>query len=98
MKVSSYWFFLNETFLSSPTIGSDDTIYTSGYVTNDGRTIVNSTVLAIQDGILKWRYFENIYKDDQNDLNNLYINSSPAIGRDGTIYIGSVYNAVYAIN
>jgi outer membrane protein assembly factor BamB len=39
------------------------------------------------DGTLKWRY--GTYS---------YVHSSPAIGSDGTIYVGSWDNYLYAIN
>ena len=75
-------------FTASPAIGSDGTIYAAGteqdlyvYVCPDGNTReeVRGRIYAINpNGTLKWHQF----------LSGA-VNSSPAIGIDGTIYIGS---------
>jgi len=42
-------------------------------------------------GSLSWRYFINSYRI------NYYVKTSPVIGSDGTIYIGSTDYYLYAI-
>jgi len=75
---------------SSPAIGSDGTIYigTNGYNDNIFSMILSSYcgLFAVNpNGTLKWK------------LKIGWIDSSPAIGSDGTIYIGSG-DYIYAVN
>jgi len=99
---------------SSPTIGSDGTIYAAGYAINP-------------DGIVKWQYNIGLVGESSPAIgsdgtiyegswdNYLYainpdgtlkwkyktggaIHSSPAIGPDGTIYVGSYDSYLYALN
>jgi outer membrane protein assembly factor BamB len=81
----------------SPTIGADGTIYvgTDDYylfaITSSGNTILTHTTLSADivilyaSGSLKWTY-----------QTNGAVRSSPAIGSDGTIYVGSYDSYLYA--
>jgi outer membrane protein assembly factor BamB len=60
---------------SSPGVDSLGTIYAADYFGGDGLYAIN------QDGSLKWKYATD----------NYWFVSSPAIGPDGTIYIGVDY-------
>ncbi len=71
----------------SPAIAADGTVYIGA--ANYSSLATNYTFRAINpDGTLKWTYAEM----------GGYTNSSAAIGRDGTIYIGSTDNRLHAIN
>src|SRR3989338_4642613 len=75
---------------SSPAIGSDGTIYVGSH---------DSKLYAINpDGTEKWRFDagDPIY-DERHDIWK-GISSSPAIASDGTIYITSFSNFLFAIN
>jgi outer membrane protein assembly factor BamB len=68
---------------SSPGIGYNGTIY---FGANDGYLYALTS-----DGKLKWK-FETEHKFDENlERVEWKVESSPAIGMDGTIYIGSIY-------
>ncbi len=73
---------------STPSIGSDGTVYVGvRYNPTNG-----SCLFAIdQNGNFKWKCRIGSYARDN-------IDSSPAIDRDGTIYIGSDSDTLYAIN
>jgi outer membrane protein assembly factor BamB len=75
---------------STTTIGSDGTLYVGTSKWEDVSTPkmhqVGYLSAAASDGKLKWRY-----KVGGG------IKSSPAIGSDGTVYIGSLDSCVYAI-
>ena len=79
----------NDFIVSSPTIGSDGTIYVGSGVRRGtwatGET--DSSLYAINpDGTLKWKYttYGGVF-------------SSPTISFDGTIYVGSLDHGLYAI-
>jgi outer membrane protein assembly factor BamB len=64
---------------SSPAISSDDTIYT-GVTIGDG---AGGEIIAVNpDGTEKWR----------KKIAEFRVDSSPCIGEDGTVYIGSSYD------
>jgi parallel beta-helix repeat protein len=67
---------------SVPTIGSDGTIYYSSGSYSGKLCAVNP------DGTVKWEY----------PIDGGFMEVSPAIGADGTIYIGSRNGVFYAIN
>jgi hypothetical protein len=77
----------------SPAIGSDGTVYIGnwGYYPPTGNTPIGNTIEAISDhghnAVLKWSY-----------LTGGLIWGSPAIGADGTVYIGSNDGNFYAFN
>lgn len=71
------------TIVSSPAIAADGTIY-FGTMIGDS----DGYIYALNpDGTLKWRY-----------LTGYFITSDPAVGLDGTIYIGSLDHYLYAMN
>lgn len=78
---------------SSPAIGADGTVYIGS---NDGK------VYAINpDGTLKWSYDtdkDRSFYCPSGDWFHSAVESSPAIGADGTIYIGSSNGIFYALN
>ncbi|MCP4569949.1 MAG: PQQ-binding-like beta-propeller repeat protein [FCB group bacterium] len=84
------WTYLTGDFVvSSPTIGSDGTIYFGSGIRRSlwihGET--DSSLYALNpNGTLKWKY---------TTLGGLF--SSPTIAEDGTIYIGSFDRSLYAI-
>ncbi|MCD6220092.1 PQQ-binding-like beta-propeller repeat protein, partial [Candidatus Calescamantes bacterium] len=84
-------------YFSSPAIGSDGTIYVGTFgdfnlfdaINPDGTLKWNGNLYAINpDGTLKWKY----------KTGAIWLQSSPAIGSDGTIYVGSLDGNLYAIN
>jgi outer membrane protein assembly factor BamB len=78
------WKFSAETIVSSPTIDDNGIIY-FGTMWDFGD---GGNLYAIYpDGTEKWHY-----------QTNNYITSDPAIGDDGTIYIGSGDTYIYALN
>lgn len=56
---------------------------------NNQRTGLSKVDTSANDGTLKWKFF---------NLNGAYQFYTPVIGPDGTIYIGSADNYLYAIN
>ena len=77
---------------SSPAIGADGTVYVGDGSTENGgfgyTGAVDNKVLAINpDGTQKWVF-----------TTSSYVESSPAIGADGTVYVGSDDGNLYAIN
>jgi len=75
---------------SSPTIGNDGTIY----VGSD-----DSYLYAINaDGSKKWAFETNLDGRQGPDFGLDRVRSSPVIGSDGTIYVGSGDYNLYAIN
>ena len=77
---------------SSPAIGSDGTIYVGSE---------DSSLYAMNpDGTLKWKFNTGIATEISGGitLSKGPINSSPAIGNDGTIYVGSDNGFFYAVN
>ncbi len=75
---------------SSPTIGSDGTIY----VGSD-----DSYLYAINaDGSKKWAFETNVDGRQGPNFGLDRVRSSPVIGSDGTIYVGSGDYNLYAIN
>jgi len=89
----------SNTFRSGPAIAADGTIYIggSGYFGDFPTNYGSTAIFAINpDGTVKWQYLM---------LGNSWIFSSPAIGADGTIYVGvetgaadTDNNYVYAMN
>ena len=88
------WEFLTGGWVgSSPAIGSDGTVYVGSvilgvYVGGDWEG-GGGKVYALngETGAKKWEF-----------LTGGYVNSSPAIGSDGTVYVGSMDKKVYALN
>ncbi len=80
---------------SSPSIGADGTIYFGAGIvafifgTEDRGNMPNGKVFALhpQNGQIKWAYTTKYFIP----------HSSPAIGKDGTIYIGDAGAKLYAI-
>jgi outer membrane protein assembly factor BamB len=79
---------------TAPAVSADGTIYVhmNG---NNGNIIATEKLYALNsDGTLKWIYIFNnglgVYCAD--------VISSPAIGNDGTIYVGSMDSRLYAVN
>ncbi len=87
------WKFATEDSIrSSPTIGTDGTIYVGS---EDGY------MYAINpDGSLKWKFStaSAIGSSDNGETPGAYIDSTPAIGSDGTIYVGAFDGSIYAIS
>ena len=79
---------------TTPAIASDGTIYV--HMNGDeGNIAAQEKLYAINsDGTLKWIFLFNF----GNIMFTSYIQSSPAIGSDGTIYVGSIDGRLYAIN
>ncbi len=77
---------------SSPAIGLDGSVYCAVYEASSNRLVLYATS---SEGDTLW-----VYKTDSASNNNEgIIASSPVIGADGTIYIGSSANGLlYAIN
>ncbi len=75
---------------SSPAIGKDGTIYINGNAikkTADAATTEGYLFAFNPDGTLKWRFKVQDW-----------IESSPSIAEDGTVYTGSKEGRVYALN
>ncbi len=75
---------------SAPAIAKDGTIYVNGNVlkkTASGATAEGYLFAFNPDGILKWRFR---FQD--------WVESSPSIAADGTVYTGSKEGRVYALN
>lgn len=75
---------------SSPAIGKDGTVYVNGNImkiTADAATAEGYVFAFNPDGTLKWRFKVQDW-----------IESSPSVAEDGTIYTGSKEGRVYAIN
>lgn len=76
---------------SSPAIGADGTIYAVCMDVNTARgfPIVEQAICTFgPEGNVRWRYFTG----------GDYILSSPALGADGTIYVGGAGGILYAIS
>ena len=101
------WSYINEgdEGWSSPAIGNDGTIYTSGYY--QGQATPSSTriygiLYAINpNGTLKWNY---TITEPTNNQGSSYSYAPPAIGPDGTIYFTGdiayygITGRLYALN
>ena len=89
-----YWTFqANDGIASSPSIGHNGTIYigAGGYYGGGG----DSSLYAINpDGSLKWQ-FKTDRSGPPADAAGIF--SSPAIGANGVIYVGSLDGHLYAI-
>lgn len=84
VPVVRWTFPTNDAIASSPTLGSDGTIYVGSGFYFSG---IDPNLYAINpDGSLKWKF-----------LTGGSIFSSPAIGPDGTIYVGSMDRNLYAV-
>ena len=81
-----YWTFAtNDGIASSPSIGSNGTIYIGSGWLYTGAS--DSGLYAINpDGTMKWKF---------NAGNGIF--SSPGIGPDGTVYFGSIDTYLYAV-
>ena len=75
---------------SSPAIGSDGTVYVGSF---------DQKLYAIngKTGVKLWEFKTGEWIDDEGNTHS-GVYSSPAIGSDGTVYVGSVDNKLYAIN
>jgi outer membrane protein assembly factor BamB len=76
---------------SAPAIGTDGTIYIAIQGVSPDTTILPYLYAFNSNGLRKWRYL-------LSSFSNLYCHSSPAIGADGTIYVGTEQGDLYAIN
>ena len=84
----------NSQVRSSPAIGEDGTIYVGtsrtnffGDYTDYFKTDPHYMYAMNPDGSLKWKY-----------LINGWVESSPTIAPDGTVYVGSFNNYIYALS
>ncbi len=81
------WTFKTHGAANSPAIGKNRTIY----INCDNWPRTGSTLYAMRpNGTVKWAFRTIGY--------NGFINPAPAIGNDGTIYLGSENHNLYAIN
>jgi len=83
---------------SDPTIGSDGTIYfgTAGYydsVGTQGQTNFGFLWALNPDGSMKWKHLTNETQEYWAG-----VNSSPALGLDGTLYVLDYAAHLYAVN
>jgi outer membrane protein assembly factor BamB len=77
--------------VSSPAIGPSGTIYVGGtQSSSDPQVLLNA---INPDGTLRWTYYACI----SNCSTGSTVNSSPAIDSDGTIYVASIDDNLYAI-
>ncbi|MEW5801071.1 MAG: PQQ-binding-like beta-propeller repeat protein [bacterium] len=81
---------------SSPAIGADGTVYAGS---NDGRIYA----LRPENGSLRWIFPPAVISDTASDSQPMNTDmddvfSSPALGADGTIYVGSESGRIYAID
>lgn len=74
-----------------PAIGSDGTIYATGYSADKDETLYALN----QNGALKWSYRLGVLYSSYYSYH--YIPSSPAIGADGTVYV-AIFGVMFAIN
>jgi len=101
-EVDSVQFYIDDTLRSTSTAesytyswvttglenNSTHTIYAVAYDAAENESVSETiSVIVVIEGILKWRY-----------STGSYVYSSPAIGVDGTIYVGSTNYYLYAIN
>jgi outer membrane protein assembly factor BamB len=85
------WEFLTgASVLSSPAIGSDGTVYVGSW---DG----NEYALNGATGAKKWKFQTGDWAWSMRVFPESRVTSSPAIGSDGTVYVGSRDGRVYAI-
>jgi outer membrane protein assembly factor BamB len=75
---------------SAPAVGSDGTIYVGGADIYPGQACL---VAVNPDGKVRWRFMVPWGPSYVEDT----VNSSPAIGRDGTIYVGTTDYHLYAV-
>ena len=75
---------------SSPAIGSDGTIYVGAE--SDRFYAINP------DGSVKWNFFTGEIPKGATRVRPAFYSSSPALGADGTIYMGSNDHNLYALN
>jgi outer membrane protein assembly factor BamB len=91
------WKYATASYVQSyPAIGTDGTIYVGTiYVGNDLYVSGDKNFYAINpDGTLKWSYYAGSPDTSSPPVG---VESSPAIGSDGTIYVGSNDGNLYAI-
>ena len=81
---------LNVAYGSAPTVGADGTIYIGAV----GGAIQASLLAINPDGTIRWR-FSVPWRDDYAGYD---MSSSPAIGPDGTIYVGCKDYYLYAVD
>jgi outer membrane protein assembly factor BamB len=85
----------NTAVYSTPAIGSNGTIYVTTDETEAGAGSTNSGVLAINmNGTINWKFVPQ----DPYYGNNGDVDSSPAIGTDGTIYFLAECYRLYAVS
>jgi outer membrane protein assembly factor BamB len=82
---------LGVSIFSSPAIGPDGTIYVG---TDDTDTNIPSGFFAITNNAVKWAFYPI---DDSGEGNYGDVDSSPAIGSDGTIYFLAEGDRFYAL-
>lgn len=91
------WDFENFMINSDPTIGQDGTIYVGSGMSYHGvgqeQTNVGCLWAINPDGSEKWRHITAVTKEYWSE-----INSSPALGLDGTLYFVDYNSNLYAVN
>ncbi len=89
---TNWWFQTSGRFLSSPAIGADGTIYVCS-ISN----LFNKLYALRPEGTLKWVFRMGAVPLPAGMPESVQ-RSCPAIGRDGTIYVGSLDAHLYAIS
>ncbi len=88
-----------DVILVGPTIGNDGTIYFGGFNSNSNGTLDSHVVAVNADGTLRWRVFlGGEVGNDRTGRTTSIATSHPAIGSDGTVFIGSMDTNLYAID
>jgi len=83
---------VNSNEVSSPAVGTDGTIYIGAYINGANYNQYTGKLFAFSpDGTQKWAY-------TIGNLDYYLVVFSPAVGTDGTIYVGAGDNNLYAIN
>lgn len=76
---------------SSPAIARDGTIYVGTTIDYNGDGLFRLCAINPEDGKVKWKFGGDAGYDGK-------MVSSPIIGFDGTIYFGTTYGFIYAVN
>jgi len=102
-----------ERFYSTPAIGEDGTIYISSSTTGEYSDYIISSYVSFDgkvrafhpNGSLAWMcstgsslYSSSVHPSSKPLPQSDHLYSSPALGADGTIYIGGLNDKFYAIN
>ncbi|MFN8446672.1 MAG: PQQ-binding-like beta-propeller repeat protein [Caldilineaceae bacterium] len=79
---------------TAPAIGPTGMIYLHGNGKEDSLSAVEKLIAVSPSGVLSWTFPFN----SGVVTSTSYVQSSPAIGSDGTIYVGSQDSKLYALN